>query len=136
MKKALLFIIIMSIPVTLLALSPLSDEDLAGISGQSGVSIMPNITMNIHIDVLAWGDSDGLGQNNIWGQNTSGGYFGVTNFTITNLHVGPRTDSYTGLWPLTIDVSNGLIRTSDESYTRTELTFLQYQAMLANLNLR
>ncbi len=48
-------------PLTLFAMTPLSDEDLSGVSGQTGVSIWVDVTMNIHIDTIAWGDSDGLG---------------------------------------------------------------------------
>jgi hypothetical protein len=123
MNKVFVIFAFILLPVSVLAMSPLSDEDLSNISGRAGVSIMPNITMSIHIDVLAWGDSDGLGSDYIWGVNTRGGYVGVTNLTISNLYIGPRTDSYTGMWPITIDVANGLIRSSDESY----------QAMLSNL---
>jgi hypothetical protein len=49
------------IPLSLSAMTPMSDEDLSDVSGQTGVSIWVDLTMNIHIDTLAWGDSDGLG---------------------------------------------------------------------------
>jgi hypothetical protein len=136
MNKVFVILVFILVPVCVLAMNPLSDEDLSSISGQAGVSIMPNITMNIHIDVIAWGDSDGLGSNNIWGVQTSGGYVGVTNLTITNLHIGPRTGSYTGMWPVTIDVSNGVIHAVDESYTRLDLEYLQNPLMLSNLKWR
>ena len=136
MNKVFVIFIFILLPVSVLAMSPLSDEDLSNISGRAGVSIMPNITMSIHIDVLAWGDSDGLGSDNIWGVQTSGGYVGVTNLTITNLYIGPRTGSYTGMWPITIDVSNGVVRAVDESYTRLDLEYLQNPLMLSNLKWR
>jgi hypothetical protein len=133
MKSILTFIVLILLPVSLLAMTPLSDEDLSAISGQAGVSIMPNITMNIHFDVLAWGDSDGLGSDNIWGLDTSGGYVGVTDLIIRNLYVGPRTAAYTGLLPLTISVGTGLVRAADETYTRIDLEALQNQLILLNL---
>jgi hypothetical protein len=75
------------------------------------VSFMFDIAMNIHFDVLAWGDSDGLGTYSIWGQTTNGGYVGVKNLTITNLSIRPRTDAFYKLYPLTIDVAyNSSIR--------------------------
>ncbi len=52
-------------------MTPLTDSELSDVSGQAGVSIMPNITMDIHFDVIAGGDSDGLGSNNIWGEKTT-----------------------------------------------------------------
>ncbi len=136
MKKAVLFFILMLHPVSVFALSPLSDEELANISGQSGVSIMPNITMSLHIDVIAWGDSDGLGIDYTWGLRTTGGYFGVTDLSISNLYIGPCTGAYTGMWPITIDVGNGSIRTSHESYTRLQLDYQSYKAMLSSPHLR
>jgi hypothetical protein len=136
MNKAFVIFVFILLPVSVLAMSPLSDEDLSSISGQAGVSIMPNITMNIHFDVLAWGDSDGLGSNNIWGAQTSGGYVGVKNLTVTNLYIGPRTGSYTGIWPITIAVGNGVVHAVDEAYTRVDLEYLQNPLVLSNLKWR
>jgi hypothetical protein len=136
MNKVFAIAVLILLPVSVLAMSPLSDEDLSSINGQAGVSIMPNITMNIHIDVLAWGDSDGLGSDNIWGVKTSGGYVGVKNLTLTNLYIGPRTGPYTGMWPITIDVGNGVVRTADEAYTRLDLEYLQNPLRLPNLKWR
>ena len=94
MKGALLFFIIFLLPFSTWAMTPLTDSELSDVSGQAGVSIMVDIAMNIHFDILAWGDADGLGTNNIWGENTTGGYFGVKNLSINNLYIGPRTDAY------------------------------------------
>ena len=104
MKSLFMFLAILLLPLSIWAMTPLADSELSDISGQSGVSIMYDISMNIHFDVLAWGDSDGLGTYSIWGPNTNGGYVGVKNLTISNLYIGPRTDAYYGLYPLTIDV--------------------------------
>ena len=43
------------------ALTSLADEDLSEVSAQTGVSIFVDITLNIHIDCIAWGDPDGIG---------------------------------------------------------------------------
>ena len=115
MKSALLFFIFFLLPFPTWAMTPLTDSELSDVNGQAGVSIMPNIAMNIHFDVLAWGDSDGLGSNNIWGGQTSGGYVGLTNFNITNLQIKLRDDdNYNGynslmMKPITIDVATGYI---------------------------
>jgi hypothetical protein len=136
MNKISVIFVFIVLPASVFAMSPLSDEDLSSISGQAGVSIMPNITMSIHFDILAWGDSDGLGPNNIWGVQTSGGYVGIKNLTLTNLYIGPRTGSYTGMWPITIDVSSGIVRAFDEAYTRIDLEYLQNPLMQSNLKWR
>jgi hypothetical protein len=136
MNKVFVIFVFIFLPVSVLAMSQLSDEDLSCICGRSGVSIMPNITMNIHFDVLAWGDSDGLGSDNIRGVQTSGGYVGVKNLTVTNLYIGPRTGPYTGMWPITIDVSNSVVHAVDESYNRLDLEYLQNPFMLSNLKWR
>jgi hypothetical protein len=136
MDKVFVIFAFILFPVSVFAMSPLSDDDLSNISGQAGVSIMPNITMNIHFDVLAWGDSDGLGSDNIWGVQTSGGYVGVTDLTVKNLYIGPRTGPYTGMWPITIDVGSGVVRAADESYTRLDLEYLQNPLILSNLKWR
>jgi hypothetical protein len=101
MKSFLALLTVLLLPVSVWALTPLADDELSEIRGQSGVSIMPNITMNIHFDVIAWGDSDGIGGS------TSGGYVGVTNLTVNNLYIGPREDVNNELWPTTIQVING-----------------------------
>lgn len=111
MKSTLLVFIIFLLPFSTWAITPLTDSELSDVTGQAGVSIIPNIAMNIHFDVLAWGDSDGLGSNNIWGDQTSGGYVGLTNFNITNLQIKLRdNDNYNGynslmMKPITIDVA-------------------------------
>lgn len=131
LKDILLLFMFMLLPVSAPALDVLSDEELADISGQSGVSIMPNISLNVHIDVLAWGDSDGLGPNNVWGQHTTGGYFGISDLIINNLTITPRAGVHTGMWPLTIDVGSAPVGSSDESYTSLRLDENSYKAMLA-----
>ena len=131
MKSALLYFIIFLLPFSTWAMTPLTDSELSDVNGQAGVSIMPNIRMNIYIGVIAWGDSDGLGTNNIWGEKTTGGYFGVTNLSITNLYIGPRTDAYlyNGSYPTTIDGATVISHTVDDSYLRIDLNALQNPLM-------
>jgi hypothetical protein len=131
MKSALLYFIIFLLPFSSWAMTPLTDSELSDVNGQAGVSIMPNIRMNIYIGVIAWGDSDGLGTNNIWGEKTTGGYFGVTNLSITNLYIGPRTDAYlyNGSYPTTIDGATVISHTVDDSYLRIDLSALQNPLM-------
>jgi len=131
MKSALLYFIIFLLPFSTWAMTPLTDSELSDVNGQAGVSIMPNIRMNIYIGVIAWGDSDGLGTNNIWGEKTTGGYFGVTNLSITNLYIGPRTDAYlyNGSYPTTIDGATVISHTVDDSYLRIDLSALQNPLM-------
>jgi hypothetical protein len=129
MKSVQAALIIILVPLSLWAMTPLADSELSLVNGQAGVSIMPNITMDIHIDCIAWGDSDGLGSNNIWGEtNTKGGYVGVTNVTITGLTIGPRPDvvylpnSAPSLVPAGAKV---LSHTEDYSNMHVDLTPLQ-----------
>jgi hypothetical protein len=133
MKRTLILLAVLLLPLSLQAMTLLNDAELSDVSGQAGVSIMPNITMNIHFDVIAWGDSDGLGANNIWGLATNGGYVGVTNLAISGLYIGPRTDAYTGLYPITIDVAGGIPHAVDETYIRLDAERIQNTLLLLNL---
>lgn len=81
-----LTILALLLPLSARAMTPLEDAELDQVSGKAGVSILPNITMNIHFDVIAWGDSDGIGGS------SAGGYFGVTDLNISGLYIGMRTD--------------------------------------------
>ena len=117
MKRIFTVLIIMVLPLSVFAMNPMADEELSHIVGKAGVSFFVDITMNISIDTIAWGDSDGLapGPYNPWGIDTAGGYVGVTNFRVTNLSIRPRTDGYdlissSAYWPAasTIDVYNGI----------------------------
>ncbi|HQI80692.1 MAG TPA: hypothetical protein PLR71_03945 [Deltaproteobacteria bacterium] len=65
-------------PLSLSAMTPMSDEDLSEVSGQTGVSIWVDITMNIHIDTIAWGDSDGLGAITYKSQGSCSSHYPVS----------------------------------------------------------
>ena len=118
MKKLFIILTItLVLPLSVFAMKPIADSEMSQVIGKAGVSFFVDITMNISIDTIAWGDSDGLapGPYNPWGIDTAGGYVGVTNFKVTNLSIRPRTDGYnlissSAYWPAasTIDVYNGI----------------------------
>lgn len=101
MKYFFTTLIILLLPLSLFAMTPLADSELDEVSGQSGVCILPNITMDIHFDVIAWGDADGIGGS------SSGGYVGLTNMSLQGLSIGLRTDDYSDIFPSRNIVING-----------------------------
>lgn len=120
MKRVLTFLAIMLLPLSVMAMTPVSDSTLSDVTGQAGVNINADLRMNIGIGTVAWGDSDGIGALTAygWDAGTTGGYVGVNNFNITNLRIKAReTDTFNGyeatgayplkLKPITIDVVTG-----------------------------
>jgi len=120
MKRVLTFLAIMLLPLSVWAMTPVSDSDLSNVTGQAGVNINADLTMNIGIGTMAWGDSDGLSY--YWTSPTTGGYVGVTGFNINNLRIKARETDHYGvgygtvysgsygtvyLKPITIDVATG-----------------------------
>jgi len=114
LKKILLILASILIAQNAFAMKPMNNADLSQVAGRSGISINVDVTMNVHFDVLAWGDSDGLGAVNIWNEETTGGYIGVTGFTMQNLSISHRTGSSSSnsvsLWPesSSINIHNGV----------------------------
>jgi len=116
MKRVLTFLAIMLLPLSVMAMTPVTDSDLADVTGQAGVNINANLTMDISIGTMAWGDSDGItGVYNNWETIANGGYVGVTGFDLDDLKIRARvehTDSWNSystlmLKPITIDVATG-----------------------------
>ena len=118
MKNLLIIFAMLFLPLSVSAKTPLSDVELSNICGQAGVSINPDLTMDINIGTIAWGDSDGINPANganPWPAVPEGGYVGINNFNIRNLKISLRTDpsdnynSYSTLFlkPITIDVATG-----------------------------
>jgi len=136
MKRSLLLISILLLPLTVCAMTPLNDTELSDICGQAGISIMPDITMNIYFGVIAWGDPDGLGTNNIWGEITTGGYIGVTNLSITNLYIGPRTDYPTYDASNTTTIEGAKIISHSVEYRYPQIDLSLFQNSFATLNLK
>lgn len=115
MKKTAAFFTILAFPAVLWAMEPISDSELSDVLGKSGVSIMFDITMNVGIGTIGWGDPDGAvildGDPDA---EVQGGWVGIDSLTIKNLHIWPRTDflmntdpasgTRKDLQPLTIDV--------------------------------
>jgi len=120
MKRVLTILAILLLPLSVWAMTPVSDSDLSKVTGQAGVNINADLTMNINIGTMAWGDADGIGGFNSgtdtspWATVSSGGYVGVNNFNISGLRIKAReTDGFNGyftstkLKPITIDVATG-----------------------------
>jgi len=115
MKRVLTILAILLLPLSVWAMTPVSDSDLSNVTGQAGVNINANLTMDINIGTMAWGDQDGsTGVYNPWTTVNAGGYIGMVGFNITNLTIKARTsgetyNSYSTLMlkPITIDVATG-----------------------------
>lgn len=112
MKKALTVLAILLLPLSIMAMTPVSDETLSDVTGQAGVNINADITMDITIGTLAWGDATGLDLPWDPAGSDEGGYIGVKGFNITNMNIKARlADNYGGfdpatmLKPITIDVA-------------------------------
>jgi len=129
----------MLLPLSVMAMTPVSDSALSDVTGQAGVNINADLTMNISIGTMAWGDSDGIqGFNGTavvspWATVADGGYVGISNLNITNLRIKAReTDSFNGysssahLKPITIDVATGTkLGTAGTTFVRFGLGSLE-----------
>jgi len=126
MKRVLTILAILLLPLSVWAMTPVTDSDLSNVTGQAGVSINQDVLMNIHMDTMAWGDVDGLGNVGVgngtstgstglnpWNTVSAGGYIGINGFDMTlrvkarttDLYGGYNPTTYPGLRPLTIDVA-------------------------------
>jgi hypothetical protein len=81
------------------SMTPATEQDLSDITGQAGVSINADVTMNITIGTMAWGDATGVDTGFAqfgWSTaDTAAGYVGVTGFSLTNLRIKAReNDTY------------------------------------------
>jgi len=111
MKRVLTFLAILLLPLSLWAMTPVSDSDLSNVTGQAGVSINADLSMDISIGTMAWGDDNGVKE--YWSGTSLGGFVGVQNFNLTGLRVRARTETtdnynlYSTMFlkPITIDVA-------------------------------
>jgi hypothetical protein len=90
MKKiltAIVLFVFVALPMSVMAMTTIADNDLSTVTGQSGVSISADITMNVNADTLAWGDADGVGGG------TTAGWVGLKDFGISNLRMHMRSDN-------------------------------------------
>ncbi|MGD0821834.1 MAG: DUF6160 family protein [Desulfomonilia bacterium] len=106
MKRVLTILAILLLPLSVWAMTPVTDSDLSNVTGQAGVSINQDVMMNIHMDVMAWGDTDGLGLAGIgttsalktglnpWTDVTTGGYIGIKGFDMALRIKARTTDTY------------------------------------------
>ena len=93
MKRTGISIIILALPAVLYAMKPISDAELSDVLAKSGISIFIDMTMNIQIGTLAWGDPDGAKVQEAGTEvQMPGGWVGIDSLNISNLHIWPRTD--------------------------------------------
>jgi hypothetical protein len=115
MKKiltAIAIIMCLALPLSAMAMSTVADNELSAITGQAGVSINVDVTAEISVGTLAWGDSDG------WGTGSGiadMGFVGISGLDFT-FHMSGRHDGvfanttsqagYLLNKPITIDVGS------------------------------
>ncbi len=101
MKKLLTAIALIAcfvLPLSAMAMTTIADNDLSTVTGQAGVSIGADVTMNLSSDIIAWGDSDGI----VTAANA--GWVGLASLTIDDIHIRLRNDILFANQLLTIDV--------------------------------
>ncbi len=134
MKRVLTILAILLLPLSVWAMTPVSDSDLSNVTGQAGVNINADLTMNVNIGTMAWGDSDGITASGSWPAWTTtgdGGYVGITDFNLTNLRIKAREndtfDTYTTaqLKPITIDVAQSASLYAGRTFVRMGLGSLK-----------
>jgi len=78
MKSVGAVLVILLLSVSGWAMTPISDSELSDVTGQSGVTIIIDVTMNIQFATIAWGDPDGceINFNSQGGLDTEGSHLG------------------------------------------------------------
>lgn len=127
-----------------MAMVPVSEEGLSGVTGQAGVNINADLRMNLSMGTMAWGDSDGIGALTAygWAPSAGGGYVGVNGFTLNNLRIKAReTDTYNGysapawLKPITIDVGTDDTLVVNGGYTFVRIGFGSLQISMDSMSM-
>lgn len=72
------------LPFSASAMSPITDSELSVVTGQAGVSINLDARVDLHADVVAWGDADGISDGTY---TDNAGWVGLTGLNITDLRV-------------------------------------------------
>lgn len=119
MKKiltAIVLFVFVALPMSVMAMTTVTDNELSAVTGQAGVSISMDVQAQIAIGTIAWGDSTGLTGNLLAEEvpgYTSMGFVGLDNLDMT-IHISGRTDgafdtttnpnAWLASLPLTIDV--------------------------------
>ena len=71
-----------------MAMNTIGDNDLSKVTGQSGVSLGIDATIDMSFGIIAWGDKDGINTT-----YSSAGWVGLANGSIDDLRIRPRIDS-------------------------------------------
>jgi hypothetical protein len=114
MKRVLTLLAIMVLPLSVMAMTPVSDQALSDVTGQAGVSILPNVTIGMTDVAIAWGDPDGLGGE------TTAGWIGIS-----GLDMSTTLSCTDPSMPITIDVATGGTYGADVTYIHTNLGTLK-----------
>lgn len=110
MKKILFIaLLVLSMAASASAMQSINENDLAAITGQAGVSISLDLTVDLTVGTAAWGDSDGIAV-----AGPSAGWVGISGLTLTGIQMRARNDwsnnlgvGIAGLKFITIDVGTG-----------------------------
>ena len=111
MKKiytAIVLLALLVLPMSVMAMTNITDNELSSVTGQAGVSINVDVTANLTVGTVAWGDSDGFTGY------TNAGFVGIEGLNLT-VHMSGRHDGafstggatavgYMANDPITIDV--------------------------------
>ncbi len=87
MKRTAMLLMLMLLPMCLVSMNPISDSDLSEVTGQAGVTIHIDASMDVSFAEIGWGDVDGVPAI-----STEGGWIGIDSLKMDRLHVWPRTD--------------------------------------------
>jgi hypothetical protein len=95
--KAIALITCLLFPLSAMAMSTIADNELSAVTGQSGVSINLDVSMDLSAATLAWGDADGSSfAANIGGTAANAGWVGLSNLQASGIRVQLRTDLING----------------------------------------
>lgn len=119
MKRVLTLLAIMVLPLSVMAMTPVSDQALSDVTGQAGVSILPNVTIGMTDVAIAWGDPDGLP-----GIANEAGWIGIADLDMSTTVTCENLDGV-GVLPITIDVATGGTYGADVTYIHTNLGTLK-----------
>jgi hypothetical protein len=105
MKKLLvLAAIMMLVPVSAMAgMTAVSDVDLEGVTGQTGITI--SMTVTVQADSMAWGDSDGFGTYCTQGWLILS-TVSMPNVQLTNVTIDCGSDGSTSMLQINLGTSN------------------------------
>jgi len=139
MKKILTAIVLFAfvvLPMSVMAMTTITDNELSSVTGQAGVSINVDVTAHVEVGTLAWGDSNGFtGYTNM-------GFVGIEGLDLMVTAAG-RTDGpfmttaandvgYLRNAPITIDVGTN---TSGATLVRIGLPTLHITVSDLDMNI-